>query len=202
MRLALTPRTSAKPRRSAPAKPKPPASTPRRSRDAGVSASALAQLNGVTRETVRQWTFAGCPRRDDGSYIVAEVISWRIARELEKDRAARAPKDGDEKISELNRKLRAEAELKELQLERERGLAVSAEDHESVIARIAGGFAAVASGQLSRFERRMVQATTPADARVITQEIHRALMEGAQGLADALEAEADALGEEADDDAR
>lgn len=154
-------------------------------------------MHGVSRETIRQWTVANMPRRDDGTYIVAETITWRIQRELAKDRETRAPKDGDEKMSELNRKLRAEAELKELQLERERGLAVLADDHEAVVARIAGGFAAVASGQLSRFERRMVQAKTPAEARVLTQEIHRALMEGAQGLADDLESEAVALEKEA-----
>lgn len=177
-------------------KPAPPASTPRRSRDAGVNASELAQLHGVTRETIRQWTVAGCPRRQDGSYIVAEVITWRIQRELEKDRAARAPKDGDEKMTELNRKLRAEAELKELQLARELGNHITTEDHEAIVARVVGGLAAVASGQLQRFERKIVQAKVPADARIITQDIHRALMVGAQEFADTLETEAAGLDED------
>lgn len=155
-----------------------------------MNASELAQLHGVTRETIRQWTVAGCPRRQDGSYIVAETITWRLQRELEKDRNARAPRDGEEKLTEMNRKLRVEADLKELQLERERGTQLTADDHEAVVARIAGGFSGVAKGQLQRFERKIVQATTAAAARVVTQDITRALMVGAQGLADELDAEA------------
>jgi phage terminase Nu1 subunit (DNA packaging protein) len=158
-----------------------------------VNATQLAQIHGVTRETIRQWTVAGCPRRQDGSYVVAETITWRIQREIEKERKARSPEDDAPKLTEMNRKLRAEADLKELQLERERGELIPTEEHEEIVSRIAGGFAAVAAGQLTRFERRIVQAATPADARVLTQDIHRALMEGAQGLADDLESEADGL---------
>jgi phage terminase Nu1 subunit (DNA packaging protein) len=151
----------------------------------------------VTRETIRQWTVAGCPRRQDGSYIAAETITWRIQREIEKDKKTRAPQGDEPKLTEMNRKLRAEAELKELQLAQMQGTMIPAEQHEEIVSRIAGGFAAVASGQLTRFERKIVQTTTPAEARVLTTEIHRALMEGAQGLADELDAEADAPDEEA-----
>lgn len=134
---------------------------------------------------MRQWTIAGCPRLSDGTYIAAETITWRIQRELQLARPAKA--EGEKPVTEMNRKLAAEADLKELQLAQLRGELVTVEAHTEVVARIAGGFAAVASGQLARFERRIVQATTPAAARVVTQEIHRALMEGAQDLADDLD---------------
>ena len=75
----------------------------------GVNATQLAELHGVTRETIRQWTVAGCPRRQDGSYVVAETITWRIQRELEKDKKTRAPQGDEPKLTEMNRKLRAEA---------------------------------------------------------------------------------------------
>lgn len=152
-------------------------------------------MHGVTRETVRQWTIAGCPRLSDGTYIAAETITWRIQREIQLARPAKA--EGEKPQSEMNRKLAAEADLKELQLAQLRGELVTVESHTEAVAKIAGGFAAVASGQLARFERRIVQATTPADARIITQDIHRALMEGAQGLAEDLEDDASAQEEAA-----
>lgn len=162
-----------------------------------MNASDLALLHGVTRESVRQWTIAGMPRRQDGSYLVAETITWRIQRAAEKERQSAAPtEDEEKKLSQLNRKLLAEAQLKELQLERELGLTISVEDVEERLSRIVGGFAAVANGRLTRFEREIVRTTTPADARKLTERIRAALMEGAHGLADELAAEADADDEE------
>lgn len=167
--------------------------TPRRARDKGVGPSALATLMGVSREAVRLWTVAGCPRRDDGSYIVAEVVTWRIARAVQAERDKDRDDDKPKHTSEMNRKLAVEADMKELQFEQMKGNLIPRDTHEAVTSRIAGGFAAVAAGQLARFERPIVQAKTPADARRVTQLIHTALMEGANGLADDLEAEADAL---------
>lgn len=145
----------------------------------------LAKLHGVSRNTIYEWLAAEprLPQRDDGSFIVAETIAWRVQRELNKDRKTRAQQNDEPKLSEMNRKLRAEADLKELQLERERGSLIPFEMFEEKIGKVIGGFAAVAAGQLTRFERKAVQADTPAAARVLMQEIHRALMEGAQEFA-------------------
>ncbi len=147
---------------------------------------------GVSREAVRLWTVANppVPRRDDGTFIVAEVVTWRIQRAVEAERDKRS---GDAKPagqSEMNRKLAAEADIKEMQLAQLRGELVPAADHQLIIERVAGGFAAVASGRLARFERDIVQAITPGAARRVTQAIHVALMEGAQDLAQELEDEA------------
>lgn len=184
------------PRKSRP-QDRPPASHPRRAREAGVSATALATLHGVTRETVRQWTVDGCPRRDDGRYMPDETITWRIRREVAKVRKDDGSGARAKPASEMHRKIAAEADLKELQVEQLRATLVPAELHAEIVGRIAGGFAAVAAGQLTRFEKKIVQATRAAQARVITQDIHRALMEGAQALASELEDAARAADEAA-----
>jgi phage terminase Nu1 subunit (DNA packaging protein) len=196
--LPLTPRATDRPakKRGAKRKAAPPASTPRRARDEGVNQSQLATLHGVTRQTVRDWTLAGCPRRDDGSYIVAETIAWRIRQKVEEAKRERASESDEPKLTEMNRKLKVEADLKELELQHRRAESIDAPVHRDVTARLVGGFASVAAGQLARFERRMLQSTKPAEARAISQDIQRALMEGAQGLADELDAEADALDDE------
>ena len=48
----------------------------------------------------------------------------------------------------------------------------------------------------ARFERDIVRATTPAEARLVTQRIHAALMRGAQDYAETMEAEALVLEQE------
>lgn len=179
------------PRRKAPAA----RNVPRRARVETFPPGKLAQLLGVSGESVRKWAQAGCPRLDSGEFVVAEVVTWLRQRDVEAERAK--AKGDDKPKTELNRKLAAEAELKELQLERERRESVAIADFDEALGRVVGGFASVAKGQLTRFEREIVRATTPADARVLTDRIHTALMEGAQGLADELDTEADALTEDA-----
>jgi hypothetical protein len=49
------------------------------------------------------------------------------------------------------------------------------------------GFSATAGGELARFERHIVDAVTPVAARIVTTEIHEALMRGAQRYAETLE---------------
>lgn len=166
----------------------PPTKQAQRARESGLTQAAIARLLGVSRESLRAWTLAGCPRLDSGLYVVAEVVTWLRKRERELALAEQKP-DG-QKISELNRKLSAEANLKELQLERERGLVIDAAVADERIGRIVGGFNAVASGRLTRFEREIRQCTTAAEARRITERIRVALMEGAHELADELDAEA------------
>lgn len=165
---------------------KPPENQPRRARETGLGQADLARLLGCTPETIRNWTLDGCPRRDDGTYIVAEVFTW--VRKWDRDRAAKEKPPKQQK--EFDRKLSFEADLKELQLKRELGEVLPAAEYHASIAKIAGGFAAVAKGRLSRFEREVVKTTTPAGARRLMDKMSAALMEGAQGLADELEEEA------------
>lgn len=179
------------PRAKKAARAAPPPRAPRRATDAGFNQASLARLIGVTVESIRLWTQQGCPRRDDGSYICAEVVAWLRQREREKIREEL--KTSGKAPTEMNRKLAAEADLKELQLARERGETLTAEVFDERMGRVVGGFAAVAKGQLHRYERAIVRTTTAVEARKLTEQIHAALMEGAHNLADELDTEAATL---------
>lgn len=164
-----------------------------------MNVTQLSALMGVSREAVRLWTMANppVPRRDDGTFVVAEVVTWRIQRAVEAEREKIRDDEKPKTQSEMNRKLSVEADLKELQLEQMRGTLVPIELHQEIIGKISGGFAAVAAGRLARYERAIVQAKSAADARRLTQQIHIALMEGAQDFADELDEEAAAEAEPA-----
>lgn len=164
-----------------------PTNVARRATDGGVTQAEIARLLGRTPETIRNWTLAGCPRRDDGNYMIAEVVTWYAKREYDRGREDAKPK---RELSEMNRKLSVEADLKELQLERERRESLPAEEYHASVRRIVGGFVAVAKGRLSRFEREVVKTTSAADARRLMDRISAALLEGGNDVAATLEAEA------------
>lgn len=147
---------------------------------------------GVSREAVRLWTNEGAPRRDDGSYLVAEIVTWL----REKDRRALRDETAPKEAQERARKTRTEADIKELEYQERLGQLLPVAEFQRQIDLIIGGFSAVAAGQMSRFEKKIVAAKSAGDARRITEQIHRALMEGARAFADELEADADADGEE------
>jgi hypothetical protein len=156
-----------------------------------VSVADFAELTGKTSARVYQWIQDGMPHRKrvrKGTRILPrEGIAWL----LEQAKKDAKPKDAND--SPLNRKLLAEAELKELELQERRRALIPAEDFDRFLDAFIGGFAAVASGQLQRFEREIVAATSSPAARVITEQIHAALMEGAQEYATQLETEASAI---------
>lgn len=176
-----------------PARARPRTGAPRRASAPGQSATALASTLGVTREAIRLWTLDGCPRRDNGTYLVAEVVTWLRKRDRETASREHAPDEAKERA----RKLRAEADLKELELQERRGQLVTHALFQERLDGIVGGFAAVAAGQLARFERPIVAAQTVGDARRITEGIHRALMQGARDFGGQLEADAEDAAENA-----
>lgn len=169
-------------KRSAPPAPRPGATLTR---------SELALLLACTEETVRVWARAGCPRQSNGRFRMPDVLAWLLARE----RATVEARLG-KKHSPMNRKLEAEAALKELALKRENGELLLVQDFNALAERVVGGFAAVANGRLARFERDIVRTKTATDARRLTDRIRVALMEGAQEFADELERENDEASEE------
>jgi hypothetical protein len=155
-----------------------------------VSVAELAALLGVTTARVYQYVQDGMPHRKrvkkGTRFLPREAIRWLIDRAREQS----TPKDA---ASPLNRKLLAEAELKELEVLERRHALIPIEDYEHFLDTFIGGFAAVASGRLQRFEREIVVAASPAAARLLTDQIHADLMEGAQEYAAHLEAEATEL---------
>lgn len=160
-----------------------------------VSLTEIAEYFDVTTRSIQSWREHGFPTRMISGaprFVVKDCIRWR--READKEEAAPVAKNLD-KEDELAGKIKAERELKELELKERRGALVPAEVFQERVDSLFGGFAAVAAGQLQRFERDIVRATDAVSARHVTQAIQVALMKGAQEYADTLEAEAQATDE-------
>lgn len=156
-----------------------------------VSVADFAADWGVSTQRVYQWIGEGMPHRKRGEkptrIVRHEANAWRL------EQAAKAAKPRSDTPRARERRELAEAELKEiLVLERRRAL-VPVEEVEGFVDSFIGGFAAVASGRLQRFERDIVSAATPGAARVITEQIHEQLMAGAQEYRAQIEVEASAL---------
>lgn len=155
-----------------------------------VSIAEFAEDHGKGIRTVQLWIKEGMPYRDqrgERRIVRADANRWLLERV--KARAEPAGGDAPSEKLERARKTRAEADLKELDLRERLGTLVDRALYEQRLEEFLGGFTAVASGQLTRFERAIVKAQTPADARRLTREIFTALMQGAQGYADQIEAE-------------
>lgn len=81
----------------------------------GLSGVQLAQSMGVGRSTLTDWTKRGCPRNQDGSYDICDVVSWRI------EQAEALPAGDDSQEHWDMRKARALALKHELALDVEKG---------------------------------------------------------------------------------
>lgn len=156
------------------------------------SVAEFAEDQGVSSQRVYQWIQAGMPhrKRKTGTRIVsAEANKW--LREFARNEGRQ--ETGLDEGKERARKVRAEADLKELEVAERRRQMIPASELEEFCESFVGGFAAVAAGRLQRFEREIVKASTAGEARRITQQIHTALMEGAQAYAQQLDAEAEEI---------
>jgi hypothetical protein len=152
-----------------------------------LSAKALADLLQVNRSAVFQWKDAGCPFRKGSKgfeFVVSEVVAWLEKRAEERGRKSAESQDGQ---SPYAQKQLADAEYRRIQIEQLRGSLIEVDVVREEYERFVGGFAAVATGRLQRFEREILQTTSPADARRLTQRMHAALMEGAQEYAAEIE---------------
>jgi len=114
-------------------KPKPP--KPEKPRI--VNAVALAELLNLTKQRVHQLVAEGLPRELRGKYDLDKAVRWYV-RYLQAAIEKKAiPLEGDELVSEQRervRKMRLDADLKEIELARERGELVAIADVEKEIA--------------------------------------------------------------------
>lgn len=152
-----------------------------------VTQKEMAELLGLTPERLRQLVPEGLPQANrDGRpcYVPREVIRWFRDREREAGRREGSGDGAPNELLERARKLKAEADLKELELAERRRLLLPSDEFLARWSSLVGTFAAVATGQLQQFERKIVQATTPADARRVTDAMRLALLRGAQEFAD------------------
>jgi len=165
-----------------------------------VSLSEIAETFGVTTETIRLWRKEGmASRRESGElrFVVAECVKWRRKRDQE-----RAAEDRGEDSTKEDRRaiIRAERQLRELEVQEKLGQLVEREAFDAELERCVGGLVAAISSRLQQWERDVVQATTPAQARALTERIQDDLLAGMREYADQLEAgaegEEDAIAED------
>ena len=105
----------------------------------------LSEIFGVSARAVRDWDKAGCPSHQVGKskeYVPADVIAWRIAREIEAAAEGAMPLDmSDESIKNAQRakliadadKAQAVAEMAMLELAQKRRDMVPREVAEGVL---------------------------------------------------------------------
>lgn len=97
------------------------------------NAIALAEYFGLTKQRVHQLVAEGLPRELRGKYDQDKATRWYI-RYLQAAIEKRAiPMEGDELVSEQKqrvRKMKADADLKEIELAKQRGQLVAIEDVE------------------------------------------------------------------------
>lgn len=159
-----------------------------------VSTATFADWCSVSSRTVQTWVRQGMPHRvraHGGAEVVPrEAIRWVRERDAEVLREKLVASGENE--STRSRKLRLEADLKQLDLDERRRALIPAAESVAFAERFVGGFAAVATGQLARFERTIRKAETPTEAREVTRAIRNALMRGAREFADTLERDGDA----------
>lgn len=154
-----------------------------------VSVEAFSELMGLTSQRVYQLIQSGLPHRKRASstrIVPREAIKWL----RERDRVEAVAERALDEAKERARKIRAEADMKELQLAELRGVLVPSSEATTFLEGFVGGFSSVAAGQLGRFERDMVKVSTAGEARSLRMKIHRALMEGAQRFAEELSSKA------------
>ena len=65
----------------------------------------VAAAMGTNPRTIRRWVADGCPKNDDGTYSLPDVVGWRI--DLEAEAAAPSTEDGARYLAEW-RKERAQ----------------------------------------------------------------------------------------------
>lgn len=164
-----------------------------------VSLAAFAESHGKSEEWARLLVAKqGMPHRKNtqGQYRVVPSIAntWLLKREAheatQKERERHQQEEGLDKEQELAGKYRVDRLRSEWDFQVEQGKYTPTAETQAIIDELVGGFAAVASGRLRSFERDIVQAQTPADARRITQRIHAALMDGGREYRKQIEAEA------------
>jgi phage terminase Nu1 subunit (DNA packaging protein) len=130
------------------------------------SGALVAVVFGVSENTVSDWRNRGMPVMTNGGYSLSEIHAWWREREAAKAK----PKATDDMAALELRKLQAEVEKRELQLEAARGALV---DREAAKASVSEMFHRVRSRLLAAPEE--LATSVPADLRsqYITDARHR-----------------------------
>lgn len=159
-----------------------------------VSVTEFAELIGRTSQRVYQLLQKSMPsRKRSGTtrIVPKEAIRWLIEYETwefqqQRKTTSDVPDEGEERAL----KMRAERQLKELELLHASKQVVAIADFNEFTERVLGTFTAVVSGRLQRFERDMVAVKDTVDARKLISRMQAGLMEGARSYGDQIDDEA------------
>jgi hypothetical protein len=161
---------------------------------AKVSVQEFADLIGVTSQRIYQLVKSGLPTRKESGLtkiVPSEGVKWYIEHQTwEHQQQRKKQKGGVDEKDERALKARADRLMAELDLLERSKTVVLATELTEFIERVFGGFAAVTLGRLQRFEKEILRAKTPAEARKLTVKLQAALMDGARAYADQLDDEA------------
>ena len=133
----------------------------------------LGELYGVTTRTIHNWEADGCPHRAEKNrkfYPLKEVVAWHEARKVEE---ALAKIDTSAMDAAKLRKLEADAESKELDVEVKRGDLVPTDEVDGLVREALETVNAVLRHAPSRFAPRLAQLASISikDARTILENL-------------------------------
>jgi len=132
-----------------------------------VTVTELTELLAVNDETVRLWRQKGCPHqveRNRPRFVVAKVVGWL----REQERRAAEPTSLAESEE---RKAKADAQLAELKLERERGLVVPVDEAASIVEAMLGQLRSTLLTVPQRVAPRLVGLTSLGQATVVLEQV-------------------------------
>jgi len=152
---------------------------------------ACSALGDMPERSFARLVSEGLPRGGKGHAVWfpwPEIWHWYVDRERKSARdAVKVPDMG---LAESERtEAQAKAEIAKMKAEEMRGDLIPADLHQSRLNAFVGGMMSVVDGRLNRFERDIVAAGTPAEARKVVDAIKRSVKQGGLELADRIEAE-------------
>jgi len=133
----------------------------------------------------------GLPRGGKGHAVWfpwPEIWHWYVDRERQSAKAEVKPKD-QALADSVKEKAQADAAISRMKADEMAGDLIPADLHQSRLNAFVGGMMSVVDGRLNRFERDIVAAGTPAEARKVVDAIKRSVKQGGLELADRIEAE-------------
>jgi hypothetical protein len=147
---------------------------------------------GITPQALGMWAKrAHAPvilRRGKPICLWPDFPRWRDA---ERERQIREEGAPPETVDAQLRYEVARAEKMEMEVATMREELVPADLYQRRLEAFVGGFVAIVTGRLGRFERDIVQAATPAAARKVTDAIRNQLLQAGQDYAEQLERQPD-----------
>lgn len=152
------------------------------------NATQLAEMFGVDRRTITNWINAdpACPNKKHGRnrvFETAAVIKWFADRAVRQFLADNPGGSSDIEFWRA-RKIKADAQIAEAELEEQQGRLIPLEDYEKSLGEFCDRLRAVLVVLPSKFLFRIQYAATQADAQAVGEEIRDATLRALRKTAD------------------